>query len=31
MTTKEIAGQIEMHELLPNLMLEGGDDDADYD
>lgn len=27
----EIVGQIEMHELLPNLLLEGGDDDADYD
>lgn len=27
----EIAGQIEMHELLPNLLLEGGTDDADHD
>ena len=27
----EIAGQIEMHELMPYLLLEGGNDDADYD
>lgn len=27
----ETAGQIEMHELMPYLLLEGGNDDADYD